>query len=356
MVDIRDEAALIIAWTAAHKAYEKAEASAKAAGLARPVRTKSIADLIGRYRASVEYAEKAPSTKKDYEKGLKPLLEDYGRLPVAGMQRQHVAQLRDRYAWRIGLIGPGKGKRMNNAVQANRVVSVLSVLFTFACDTLGWRTDNPALRPKRLKVTGEGYRAWLPGEWQQFMERATPDWQFTALLALLTAQRGQDQITLTWSDYDGERLRVVQAKGGGKVKLWLPVHPTLRAALDARRADQARLAAERGTTAASTILTRPNGKPWADHAFKKGAGDAIRGAGLKGIVWHGLRSTAMSWAAEGGASEGQLQGLSGHRSPDMAQHYARGAEQQRMAAGAVLAINLPGARGGTVPAVPGVSQ
>lgn len=349
MVDVADAAALAIAWQAAHDAHESANAAAKAAGVARAVHPRSMADLIARYRASVEFAEKAPATRADYEKALRPLLADFGHLPVAGLQRHHVAQVRDRYAWRQ--VPPAKGavdgkpERVRNARQANRVITMLSILCTFACDNLGWRSDNPALRPKRLKSKTDGYRAWLPAEWEQFCARADADWQFAAILALLTAQRGQDQVAMAWADYDGARLRVVQEKSGGRVKLWLPCHDALRAALDARHADLSRLAAERGSAMPSTLLTRPDGLPWAPNAFQKAAGAAIRAAGLSGVVWHGLRGTALSWAAEGGASELALMGLSGHRTAATAQHYARGAAQERMAGAAILAITLPAPRG-----------
>jgi hypothetical protein len=122
------------------------------------------------------------------------------------------------------------------------VITILSVLCTFACDNLRWRSDNPALQPKRLKSKTDGYRAWLPAECEQFCARADADWQFAAILALLTAQRGQYQVAMAWTDYDGARLRVVQEKSGGRVKLWPPCHDALRAALDARHRRCGRLA------------------------------------------------------------------------------------------------------------------
>ncbi len=72
---------------------------------------------------------------------------------------------------------------------------------------------------------------------------------------------------------------------------------------------------------------------------------AIRAAGLEGAVWHGLRATAMSWAADGGATEKMLQAFAGHRTAEMSRKYARGADQRRQAAGAVRAIVMPIAGG-----------
>lgn len=60
-----------------------------------------------------------------------------------------------------------------------------------------------------------------------------------------------------------------------------------------------------------------------------------------GVVWHALRATAMSWAADGGATEKMLQAYAGHKTAEMSRKYARGADQRRLAAGAVQAIAVP---------------
>jgi integrase len=77
------------------------------------------------------------------------------------------------------------------------------------------------------------------------------------------------------------------------------------------------------------------------NAFQKAAGIAIRKAGLDGVVWHGLRASALSWAADGGATEKMLQALAGHKTAEMSRKYARGADQRRLAADAVRAIVVP---------------
>ncbi len=331
-----DAGALAIAWQREHESYQAAEAAAAEAREARQVRPGSIADLVARYRASPDYAQHKPATRLDYEKGLKPLERDWGHLPVAGIRKHHVTTVRNRYAWREVKGEDGAVAKVANNRQANRVVTTLSILLSFAIDTLGWIETNPALRPKRLKATTEGYRAWTPAEWQQFWDRSAEDWRFAGLLALLTAQRGQDQVAMAWSDYDGARVHVVQEKGNKLVKLWVPCHPALKAALDAARG-----AARGRATSPLTILARPDGKPWGVNAYQKAAGAAIRATGLSGVVWHGLRATGLTWAAEGGASERALMALAGHLTASMSQRYTRGAERNRLARDAVAAIALP---------------
>ena len=89
------------------------------------------------------------------------------------------------------------------------------------------------------------------------------------------------------------------------------------------------------------ILARPDGTDWERNAFQKAAGKAIRAAGLSGPVWHGLRATSASWAADGQATEKQLQAMLGHLTPAMSQHYARNAEQRHLARDAIEAIAVP---------------
>jgi integrase len=335
-----DAPALIEAWKRAHAEHEAADEAAASAGKARAVRPGSLADLIKHYRADpAAYGQLKPATKADYEKGLRPLEADWGHLLAVGVRRSHVAAIRNRYAKRLlSVKGSITGERVevSNARQANRIVTTLSILLSYAVDPLEWRTDNPALRPKRLRTEGEGFRPWKPAEFMQFWERSDAEWRFNVLFGLLSGQRGQDQVAMLWTDYDGTSLYVEQQKGRGRVKIWVECHPMLLEALDARRA-----ALAGRTPVPLTILARLDGKPWKVNAFQKAAGKAIRAAGLDGIVWHGLRGSAASWAAEGGASEKMIQALLGHLTPAASQHYARGAEQRRLAAAAVRLIIMP---------------
>ena len=80
-------------------------------------------------------------------------------------------------------------------------------------DPLGWREDNPALKPRRLNTESDGDRPWTQIEFLQFMERSDENWQFHALLALLAAQCGQDHVAMLWTDYDSQQLYVAQENG-----------------------------------------------------------------------------------------------------------------------------------------------
>jgi integrase len=74
------------------------------------------------------------------------------------------------------------------------------------------------------------------------------------MLGMCTGQRRGGMIALDWSAYDGATLRVRQQKSRDKTRpaLVIPVHPVLKADLDAwkRKATSTR------------ILTQANGRPW----------------------------------------------------------------------------------------------
>ncbi|PMP98719.1 hypothetical protein S101450_00505 [Komagataeibacter saccharivorans] len=208
--------------------------------------------------------------------------------------------------------------------RANKTVSMLSILMSYAIE-IGMRSDNPALRPKRLK-TGPGYRAWTRDEIQTFL-REKPQFRLPLLLALGTGQRGIDQIAMTWSAFDGDVIEVVQEKTGAKV--WIPCHPELKIALER----------ELTLRTADTILTHTPGRPWELGQFQSAVSKAIRSAGLKGIVWHGLRATAASWLAEMGCTEREIMSITGHTTAASVSVYVRHAEQKTRAVNAIAKLS-----------------
>jgi integrase len=181
----------------------------------------------------------------------------------------------------------------------------------------GWRKDNPALRPKRLK-TGAELDQVLKAD-------TTPvEVRLAILLAVGTGQRGQDLVKMTWAAFDGSAVEVVQLKTGAKV--WVPLHA------------RARIALSSAPRTAVTILTRPDGKPWALDHFRHMMAKATQDAGLKGLVTHGLRATAARWMAEAGCSKREIMAITGHTTSNMVSRYVREAEQKTRAKGAARKV------------------
>lgn len=319
-----------------HAAYARMHALAEAvpASPAAPVEPRSLAALIDAYRASSRWTQGiAQATRNDYDKALVPLREKYGRMHVSAITRPLVLAIQERYATAVR---PDQTVRPTPR-RANRMVAVLSILLSHAVD-LGWRTDNPALRPRKLR-TGPGWRAWTDLEIRTVLEAvSTPAPVRLAIqLALATGQRGEDLIAMTWSAYDGTAVEVVQGKTGARV--WVPVNRRVRAVLAIER--------DRIGAAAGTILTRQDGRAWKIDHFRHAMGAAIRDAGVVGVVAHGLRATAATWLAEAGCSEREIMAITGHTSSQSVSGYVRDASRRIGAASAVrkLEKHRPGTAG-----------
>lgn len=290
---------------------ELAFQKAYAALLAPPEATAkgTMAALVDAYRKSPEWKSLRPATQRDYEKFLPKFRADYADRSIATFPREAVFKLRARYA------------EVSNR-HGNKAVAVLSVLMTWAMNH-GWRKDNPALKPKRLTVSG-GYKAWSDAEIDQFLAVAPPYMRLACLLALGTGQRGADLVRMTWASYRDGMIEVAQQKTGEKV--WIPVHGRLAEALDTT------------DRTAVTILTTQAGLPYKVAWFQHDVSHWVRRAGLTGLVAHGWRVTAITWLAEAGCTAKQMQAISGHKQMSMLEGYAREANKKTLARAAVVKL------------------
>ena len=73
---------------------------------------------------------------------------------MKALEPYKVQAVRERFAAADGNQTPAR---------ANKMVHVLSLLCEFARTNLGWRSDNPCLRLKRLPA-GDGYPMWTRAE------------------------------------------------------------------------------------------------------------------------------------------------------------------------------------------------
>ncbi|WP_075632631.1 tyrosine-type recombinase/integrase [Novacetimonas hansenii] len=315
-----EDAAFHAEYVRIHNAASDADARAERKARVLPG---SLAALICAYRASPEWDSTSPATKTDYAKSLRPLEDEFGHLSVAEMPRRFVFWLRDRYATK-----PGETENdppIKTPRRANKIITVLSILLSWAVNR-EWRPDNPALRVPKLKTDG-GYRAWSGAELDTMLRAATTteDIRAAVILALTTGQRGQDLVTMKWADYDGAGIYVVQLKT--RARVWIPLHDRARHLLDSMPRH-----------GAETILTRADGRPWKVNHFQHEMGKQIRAAGLRGVVTHGLRTTAAKWLAEAGCSEREIMSITGHTSTAMVGHYVREASQKRRAQSAATKV------------------
>lgn len=332
-VDPADGAGLAAAWQRAHDSFQNAASSAAVAAAAGSVTPRSMADLIARYRSSVDFAGLRPATQRDYEKALKPLAANHGRLLVESLRPHNVRQVRDRYATRQvpDASDPGKFRAVDNARQANRMVTVLSILMSFARATLGWRSDNPAANPRRLKSNSEGFRTWRQKDFETFMacEAIEESLKRAAALGWYTGQRKADCLIMTRGARDGGWLAVVPEKTrrSSGARRMVAEHPELTRILDAAPASDA-----------VTLLTRADGRPWRIDHFNHRFAAAVAAAGLDKLSFHGLRKGFMAWAAERGATDAELDAVVPHNDPRTRARYRAAADQKGLARGLMVRL------------------
>jgi integrase len=269
----------------------------------------SLADVITQYKRSGGFRELRERTRKNYTPYLELLRATWGEVPVYKIERHHIIRLQEKY--------------FDTPAKANMIVSILRIVLDFAVDR-NKRTGNPAVRIKRFK-TGPGHKPWSQGAQDRFLSVAPPMMVAGFMLALYTGQRLGDVIAMSWHDYDGKRIKVVQSKTGEKLSI--TAHDDLKEVLDAME------------RVSPIILTTVTGKPFEASNFGKSIKRALKAAGFNALSTHGLRYTAASKLAEIGLSAKLIGSITGHRSLAMIEKYSRGANQEIMADAAILAWN-----------------
>ena len=74
-------------------------------------------------------------------------------------------------------------------------------------------------------------------------------------------------------------------------------------------------------TAKDHIWTRKDGQPLSRHTVLSALKTAAEACGHEGMVWHDLRHTANTMAADAGASQATLQARMGHADPKVSAIY-----------------------------------
>jgi integrase len=122
--------------------------------------------------------------------------------------------------------------------------------------------------------------------------------------------------------HDGPALYVKQRKTG--VELLIPIHPELRAVLDATPSEHL------------TFLVTATGKPYGDNHFSESFREWCDAAGLpKRCTAHGLRKAACRRDAEAGCSANEIMAHSGHGTMKELVRYTKAADQARLARNAM---------------------
>ena len=206
---------------------------------------------------------------------------------------------------------------------ARNVLSTFRILVALAIEE-GVRKDDPTIGIKRPKLSASGWHDWTEEEIAQF-EAHHPIGTMARLafaLALHTGQRASDVIRMGRQHVKDGLVSVAQQKTG--VRLWIPLHPDLKAIMAATPSEHL------------TFIVTEHGKPYSTgKSFGNRMGRWAMQAGLKNCPLHGLRKACCRRLAEAGCPAHEIMAISGHKSLSEVARYTQAADQKRMAERAI---------------------
>jgi integrase len=238
-------------------------------------------------------------------------VERWGKFKADDIRPKHLLAMRDSLA--------------DTPTTANHLVSIVKTLWQWGIPR-EYATINPARELKPIKVEREGAKPWPAWALKLIGERARWEVRTAVALGLYTGQRMADVVAMSMRDVTGDRIAVVQSKTNKR--LTLPVHQSLAPVIEACR--------KRGV---SNLVPRPGGEAHNAEQFQalwqremaKDWAAPLRAAKLS---FHGLRKSAATTLKEIGATDAQIQSVTGMSKP-MVELYTRHMDQEALALSAV---------------------
>jgi integrase len=269
----------------------------------------TIGALAHTYLGSAAFAELALASQRNRRAFIEALVTTYGTLPIARLERRHVRAMMDA---NVGT--PGKARAMLSALRA---------LTTLAVED-GTIAVDPAAGIKRPRLSQEGIEAWTEGEiaaYEAHHPIGTPA-RLAFALAIFTGQRASDLIHMGRQHVRDGAIELRQQKT--KTALAVPLHPELRAIIDASPATNL------------LFLVTEHGKPYASaNSFGQQIRRWAQQAGINGRSIHGLRKTCCRRLAEAGCSAHEIMSISGHKTLAECERYTKSASQRQLAEKAI---------------------
>lgn len=257
--------------------------------------TDTLTGLLNAYEDSADFRTLADKTKRGYRAHLRAIAIEFGDFPTEALKDRRSRG--EFLAWRDRIA-------LTSRRHADYRFSVFARVLSWAYNR-GLAPLNPLERPGRLYRAARKGNVWSADDEAAFLEKAPPHMHLALTLALWTGQRQGDLLRLTWSAYDGEKLRLRQSKTGARVLI--PVGAPLKLALEAQRAE----------ATAVTILTTAQGRSWTEDGFRTSWAKACAKAGVTDLTFHDLRGTAVTRLALAGCSVPEIATITGHSLRDV---------------------------------------
>jgi len=300
-------------WTPAFMAaYEAAMSGEPQRPKSKAAAPRSFAALIDAYYQHKSFVELAPSTQATYRGILEAIRAHSGAVQVAVLTRQHVEA--------------GLAKRHKTPSAANNWLKVMHRLMGIAIAN-DWRQDDPTAHVKPLRIKSEGFAFWPQELIEQYRAHHAVGTRARLALELLacTMQRRSDVIRMGRQHVRDGMLSITQQKTGTKV--YIPVLPELRAAIDAL------------PNAQMTFLVTGDGKPYTAPGFGNWFREQCDAAGVPaGYAAHGLRKAGAIRLAEHGCTVSEIAAWGGWKTLKEVERYTKGVSQARVARGVVAKL------------------
>lgn len=248
-------------------AYNEAVQEAKAEDNSR------FASLVTRYKASADYKNLSPSTKRTWAPWLDKIKAHFGALSIAAFNRTH--RIRPNIIrWR--------GSFSSTKRAADTAMQVLSRVCAYGIDPLGEITVNPCEGIKRLYKNDRSEIIWSDTQIAQLKLHASDEIGWAVDLAAYTGLRQGDLLRLCWTHIGELAIELPTSKSNSKRSAYIPRYGALN-----------ELLAQIPRRAAS-ILTSSRQRPWTSNGFQSSFNDAKTKASMNelGLHFHDLRGTA----------------------------------------------------------------
>lgn len=260
----------------------------EASQLSRVASGKTLGDLLRDFVASTEFQLKRERTRRDYLNKIELINAEFGTISVKSLCEP---EARDLFlTWRDKL-------SQSSIRQAEYTLVIFASI-------LAWAKQRRKIPSTPLEKIGRIYTGtrveavWDDADEAAFNRNAAPNMQLALMLALWTGQRQGDLLRLTWSQYDGQWIRLQQSKTG--VRLQIPVSRSLKQVLDETK------------RSSPTILANAYGRSWDPDGFRSSWRKTCKKAGITGLTFNDLRGTAVTRLALAGCSEPEIASITGH--------------------------------------------
>jgi integrase len=281
-----------------------------------PGKRGTIDALARAYLRSGEFAGLAPETKRKRRAMVENFVAKYGKLPVAGLRRDHIKTIMEGVAHTPGV--------------ARNLLTMLRVLMALAIED-GLRDDDPTANIKRPKLSTDGWHTWTEVEIGKYEAQHSigTKARLAFALAIYTGQRAADLVRMGKQHIRDGMISVAQQKTG--TRLWVPIHSDLKAVIDSVPSEHL------------MFLVSETGRPFSSAlTFSHAVNRWVKEAGLNGCPLHGLRKACCRRLAEAGCSTQEIMAISGHKSLSEIERYTKAADQKHMAERAIARTDSVG--------------